>query len=277
MGRRSHSSADSTGELRALFARWQEGGDVRAREELLERFLPLARKLVGRYARTSEPRDDLVQVASIGLLQAIDRYDPDRGAAFSSFAVPTILGELKRHFRDHCWSMHVPRPEQELALRVGRAESSLATRLGRSPTAQELGDELSLSVEEVCEGLGAAASYRALSLNAPMNDDEGEPSELGATVGAPEEGYELVEVTAALGSVMQKLSHEERTLIDLRFGEELSQREIGTRIGVSQMQVSRLLRRAQRHLKEVAAAEAPDIELRFDSARIGGPNTTAAV
>src|SRR5690348_7613202 len=150
-----------------LFARWQDQGDQLAREELVQRFLPLARKLARRYSGAREPFDDLLQVASLGLVKAIDRFDSTRGTAFSSFAVPTILGELKRYFRDLGWAVHVPRGAQELALKVQAAEQAISPRLGRTPTADELALYMEVSVEQVIDGLEAAAAHHATSLEEP--------------------------------------------------------------------------------------------------------------
>src|SRR5579884_4157208 len=157
-------------ENRELFIRWQRHSDARAREELVERFLPLARNLARRYAGAREPFDDLLQVASLGLVKAIDRFDVERGAAFSSFAVPTILGELKRYFRDLGWSVHVPRGAQEQALKVQEAHERLTTKTGRPPTVNELAEYLELSVEDVLDALETAAAHHSASLDAPRDD-----------------------------------------------------------------------------------------------------------
>src|SRR5437660_11140996 len=158
-----------------LFVRWQQHQDQRAREELVDRFLPLARKLARRYAGAREPLDDLVQVASLGLVKAVDRFDSSRGTAFSSFAVPTILGELKRYFRDLGWAVHVPRGAQEQAMKVEEAQHRLNSKTGRSPTVQELAEYLELSIEEVIEALETSRAHHASSLDAPYDDGEGDP------------------------------------------------------------------------------------------------------
>src|SRR5512140_2841708 len=157
-----------------LFVRWQQHGDRGAREELVQRFLPLARKLARRYAGAREPFDDLVQVASLGLVKAVDRFDVSRGTAFSSFAVPTILGELKRYFRDLGWSVHVPRGAQEQALKVEDAQQTLTSRTGRPPTVEELAQYLELSVEDVLDALETAGAHHSTSLDAPRDDIDGE-------------------------------------------------------------------------------------------------------
>src|SRR6188472_1282727 len=166
-----------------LFFRWQEHGDSRAREELVERFLPLARKLARRYTGAHEPFDDLLQVASLGLVKAIDRFDTSRGTAFSSFAVPTILGELKRYFRDLGWSVHVPRGAQELALKVEEARQRLMTKTGRPPSVPDLAEYLELSIEEVLEALETAGAHHTASLDSPRDDGEEESGTLADAFG----------------------------------------------------------------------------------------------
>src|SRR5436309_11270415 len=171
---RTHEKTDNT----KLFIRWQQHGDQRAREELVDRFLPLARNLARRYAGAREPFDDLLQVASLGLVKAIDRFDVDRGAAFSSFAVPTILGELKRYFRDLGWSVHVPRGAQEQALKVQEAQERLTSRSGRPPTVNELAEYLEFSIEDVLDALETAAAPHSALLDAPREDGDAESGTL---------------------------------------------------------------------------------------------------
>ena len=233
-----------------LFARCREHQDLAAREQLVERYLPLARQLARRYQRADEPLDDLIQVASLGLLKAIDRFDADRQVVFSSYAVPTILGELKRHFRDRTWSVRVPRDLQEMALRVDRTVTSLSLNLHRSPSVGEIAEAVDASEEQVLEALEAAGAYRASSLDAPRagQDDEAGDSVADA-FGTEEEGFDRAEERATLGPVMQRISARERAVLQLRFGEDLTQAEIGKRIGVSQMQVSRLIRQALARLR----------------------------
>jgi RNA polymerase sigma-B factor len=174
---------------RRLFARYRERDDRAARDALVERFLPLATQLARRYHRGNEPLDDLVQVASVGLLKAIDRFDPARGTAFTSFAVPTIAGELKRHYRDKGWAVRVPRDLQELALRVDRATDRLVHQLGRAPTASEIADDLGVTIEQVLEAHEAAAAYRADSLDRPGSDDDQDATRVVDTLGGDEPGY----------------------------------------------------------------------------------------
>ena len=243
----------NTREDRRLLIRYHEEGDLQAREELVERFLPLARQLARRYQRQNEPLDDLLQVASMGLVKAIDRFDPERGTAFSTYAVPTILGELKRYFRDSGWAVHVPRGMQERVMKLDQASQELHRRLGRSPSAGELAKELDLNSEEVLEAMEAASAYDAISLEEHRSEssDPQEPT-YADSLGTEEERYELVEYGATIAPTMKALSERERLILHLRFVEDLTQSEIADRIGVSQMHVSRLIRRALARLRAVA-------------------------
>jgi RNA polymerase sigma-B factor len=238
---------------RRLLVRYHQEGDLAAREELIKRFLPLARDLALRYTYTDEPFDDLLQVACFGLIKAIDRFEPGRGSKFTSYAVPTILGELKRHFRDKGWALHVPRDLQERSLAVSRQTEMLSKTLGRSPKAREVAATLGCTVEDVLEAQEAAASYEAASLDAPTaRDDDAAP--LLDLVGGEDSAYELVESRDAIASTWKALPDLERQVLELRFARDLTQREIGERIGFSQMHVSRLLRRALNRLETAAAA-----------------------
>jgi RNA polymerase sigma-B factor len=239
---------------RALLIRYHRAGDLAAREELVKRCLPLARGLAGRYTYTDEPFDDLLQVASVGLIKAIDRFDPDRGAKFSSYAAPTILGELKRHFRDKGWALHVPRDLQERTLVVSRETEVLSKRLGRSPKPREVASAIGCSVEEVLEAQQAAASYEAASLDAPSAHDDDGAAPLVDLLGGEDSAYELVADRDAIASGWKALPDVERSVLELRFRHGLNQREIGERIGYSQMHVSRLLRLALSRLESAAAA-----------------------
>src|SRR5215204_4140038 len=176
-----------------LLIRYHHDGDLAAREELAKRFLPLARDLALRYTYTDEPFDDLLQVASLGLIKAIDRFEPGRGTKFTSYAAPTILGELKRHFRDKGWSLHVPRDLQERSLAVSRATEVLSKELGRSPKVREVAAHLNCSAEQVLEAQEAAASYEAASLDAPAARDDDEAASLVDLLGSEDSAYELVE------------------------------------------------------------------------------------
>jgi RNA polymerase sigma-B factor len=236
-------------ETSELFVRWQEQGDATAREELVERFMPLARSLARRYGRSAEPFEDLLQVASLGLLKAVDRFDPDRGYAFPSLAVPTILGEMRRYFRDCGWAVHMPRGAQERALRVRDAQERLTNERGRAPTVGQLAEYLELDIEEVIEALQALLSYEALSLDAPAPGAEDEAATCGETLGHEDERYELVELDATVSPALEHLPPRERLILQMRFVDDLTQSEIADRIGVSQMQVSRLLRRSLDQLR----------------------------
>jgi RNA polymerase sigma-B factor len=237
-----------------LFTRLATTGDRAVREELVRRFLPLALQLANRYPHARESTDDLTQVAALGLIKAIDRYQPDRGNAFSSFAVPTILGELRRHFRDSGWAVHVPRSVQELSLRLRSEFDDLSARHGRSPTAAELADTLGEPVENIIEALATATAHHALSLDARPSGatPEGEEAAWYERVGAEDDGYERVEWSGSLERGLRALPARDRMILALRFEGELSQSQIAERIGVSQMHVSRLLRRALERLRAVA-------------------------
>jgi RNA polymerase sigma-B factor len=248
------AGADARETERLLLVRYHEFGDLAAREELVERFLPLARDLALRYTYTDEPFDDLLQVASLGLIKAIDRFEPGRGTKFTSYAAPTILGELKRHFRDKGWSLHVPRDLQERSLAVSRATEVLSKELGRSPKVREVAEHLGCSAEQVLEAQEAAASYEATSLDAPAARDDDESASLVDLLGSDDSAYELVEDRAAIASTWHALPDVERKVVELRFMHDLTQREIGEQIGYSQMHVSRLLRRALNRLETAAAA-----------------------
>jgi RNA polymerase sigma-B factor len=216
--------------------------------------MPMVRALARRYAGRGEPLEDLVQVGAIGLIKAIDRFDPSRGKELSALAAPTILGELRRHFRDRAWALHVPRALQENQARVARTLEELTARLGRSPSLGELERETGLPVETVLEALAAAGAYRPASLDAPppgrSRDADWEPRAIAMS----EEGFELALGRAALGDGVERLPARERIILHLRFEQGLSQSEIGQRIGISQMHVSRLIRRAIERLRQHAGA-----------------------
>jgi RNA polymerase sigma-B factor len=239
-------------DTRQLFVRWQQRQDQAAREELVKRFMPLARTLARRYNGAREPFEDLLQVASYGLLKALDRFDPDRGTAFSSFAVPTILGELKRYFRDVGWSVHVPRGTQELAQKVRRAQEKMTAQTGRSPTVDGLAQYMELSVEDVLEGLEAAEAHHSTSLDVRCDDEDGDSSSLGDFFAIEEAGFERVEARVTVADALQELSPREREVLRLRFFEDRAQTEVAKEIGVSQMQVSRIQHGAIARLRELS-------------------------
>ncbi len=234
-----------------LFRAWVDRGDRRARAQLIERFLPLARSLARRYERGSEPLEDLVQVASVALVKAIDRYDPARGYAFSSFAVPTIAGELKRHFRDHTWMVRPPRGIQEVTLRVEGALARLTQQLDRSPTTSELAAAIGVGDEQILEAMQARSARGALSLHAPQGEP-GEAMTLQDTLGAEDPDIERAEQRAQLDRLMTEISPRAREMLRMRFEEDMTQAEIGAAIGISQMQVSRILRQTISKLREIA-------------------------
>jgi RNA polymerase sigma-B factor len=234
----------------ALFARYRRDGDRAARDELVERFSPLARHFARRYRGRAE-LDDLEQVALIALLKAIDRFDPERGLAFTSFAVPTVLGELKRYFRDLGWVVRVPRPVQELKLRLDGEVEVLTATLGRSPTPIELADRTGKTVEMVIEALSTVTAHYPDSLDRTATE-EGDPlvDRLG---GAVDPGFARAEQTADLDSLLGLLPDRDREILWMRFEQDLTQAEIGRRLGISQMHVSRLTRRAVETLQAHAA------------------------
>jgi RNA polymerase sigma-B factor len=239
-----------------LFSRMRVDGDLHARELLVERYLPLARRLARRYQHTDEPIEDLIQVASVGLLKAVDRFDSSREVMFSSYAVPTILGELKRHFRDRTWSVRVPRDLQELALRVDQTVTRLSLGKRRMPSVGEVARAVKASEEQVLEALEAMGAYRASSLDAPRSMREEETESAAEALGHDDQGFDRAEERATLEPLLGRISSREQAVLRLRFGEDLTQAEIGARIGVSQMQVSRLIRQALARLRAGVDAEA---------------------
>ena len=250
-------SRDRTERLRAdrrLLTRYHRDGDRAARAELVERFLPLARQLARLYEGVGEPMDELVQFAWVGMLKAMVRLDVDRTTAFSSFAVPTILGELRRHFRDKGWSVRVPRDLQELAMRVEKVTDELALTSTRKPTVDEIARHIGVTPERVLEGREAAGAHRALSFERPADDGDDEGGGVSMTFGAEDPGYSHAEDAVTMTHLLRGLDHREREMLRLRYVEDLTQTEIGERLGVSQMHVSRLLRHALGQLSEAEAA-----------------------
>ncbi len=226
----------------ALLTAYHLQGDQDAREEILVELMPLVRALASRYAGRGEPLDDLVQVGAVGLIKAVDRFDVGRGVEFSSYAVPTIVGEVRRHFRDKAWAMHVPRRLKELSVRISRVLDELTTELGRSPTVAELAEATGVEEEEVLDALDAAHAYSTRSLQAPF-DDEGDDS-LADKLGVEERGYGEIEDDSLVSEGLDALDVRERRIVELRFFEEMTQSQIAAELGISQMHVSRLLRRA---------------------------------
>jgi RNA polymerase sigma-B factor len=249
---RNRASSDKRRD-RALFDRYQQGGDLHARRELIERYLPLARSVARRYEHRGESYDDLLQVASLGLLKAIDRFEVKREVSFSSYAVPTMMGELRRHFRDSSWALHVPREMQERVLKLNAAVERLSAELRLSPTPQQLADELRLSVEEVLEAMAAGAAYDTASLDTHVSTSDDDSQLVAATVGELDERLELIEDRAAIGPALKTLPERDRLILHLRFVEDLSQSQIAARVGLSQMHVSRLIRRTLERIRVAAA------------------------
>ena len=241
-----------TGRLWSL----RTAGGPAVREELVLRFLPLARKVALRYLGTTEPLDDLVQVAHLGLIGAVERFEPGRGTSFPAFAIPTMVGELKRHFRKNGWAVHVPRGGQELALEVRHGVQDLSRCLGRPPRVAELAQYLEREIDTIVAGLEIGNVQYAASLEAPVGDDSPTPTVLADTLGAEDDGYALVDAAATLRAEVPRLPYHERRALTLRFTENLTQVEIAQRLGCSQMQISRLMRRGQDTLRQSLAGRA---------------------
>lgn len=225
-----------------LLRAYHREGDLDARDRALVELMPLVRALANRYSGRGEPLEDLVQVGSIGLIKAVDRFDVDRGVEFSSYAVPTIVGEIRRHFRDKAWAMHVPRRLKELSVRLSRVLDELTTELGRSPTIAELAEATGAEQEEVIDALDSAHAYSTRSLSAPF--DDGGDDTLAEKLGTEDAGFAEVEETALIAAGIDALDERERRIVELRFFEEKTQSQIAAEVGISQMHVSRLLRRA---------------------------------
>lgn len=242
----------------SLLERYADDPTPALEEELVNRFMPLARSLAMRYKGGSERNEDLMQVASLALVKALRGYDPAFGRRFVAYAAPTILGELRRHFRDHSWRLHMPRSLQERSMAVEKASSELADELGRSPGVAEIAERTEISEEDVLDVLQARESQRATSLDMPVYRDESESVPTVETIASDEVGFDAVEAQLAVEQCAS-LDDRERTVLELRFREDLNQYEIGERLGISQMQVSRVMRRALAKLLEaVQGEEAPD-------------------
>jgi RNA polymerase sigma-B factor len=261
---------------RRLFGRLAVDRSPATRAAIVEQFLPLARQLARRY-RNLEDIEDLEQIAAMGLVKAIDRFDPQRGLAFSSFAFPTILGELKRHLRDRGWCVRPPRSVQELAARVEPAANAIHAERGRSPTVPELAERVGSTVEQVLEAMQLATARRAISLDEPRWDAD-KPAGRGREVAFEEPGFAIAEDAAVLDELMRGLTERERRVVRLRFREDLRQSQIGDLLGMSQMQVSRMLRNTLAQLQETvtstpssaSARRLPSSERRNARRRPGG-------
>jgi len=251
-----NTSANGQVEVQAVFLAWQRGQDQRAREALVERYMPLARRLARRYVRGTEPMEDLLQVASIGLVNAIDRFDVERGRPFTAFAVPTILGEMRRYFRDAGWALHVPRTAKERALEVRDATAELHSSTGHSPTANQLAEYLELEIDQVLDAMAAMDAYETCSLDAPRPTDDGSGVSYAESLGAEDDRFELIECDATLCAALEELEPRDRLILRLRYVEEMTQSEIASHIGISQMHVSRLLRRTVERLQRLTQVPA---------------------
>ncbi len=238
------------GEEAQLWRAFTETRDQRARERLIELNMPFAKRLALRYRGASESFDDLLQVANLGLINAIDRFDPERGIPFTAFASPTILGELKRHFRDRVWTVRVPRGLHDRMAEVDKAITELTKKLQRAPSVGEIAERLDVEQTEVLEVLEANHNRRPLSLDRPTSADEADESPPSEWIGREDEGFELVEGRIALDEALPYLDERERLVLRLRFAEDMTQSQIAERIGHSQMHVSRILRRALARIRE---------------------------
>jgi RNA polymerase sigma-B factor len=239
--------------------RRHHAGDTRARDELIERYLPLARQLASRYRDRSEPVADLIQVAYLGLMAAVDRWDPARGTAFSTFAVPTILGQLRRHFRDSTWLVRPPRDLQELWLEVSKTRDELWQELGRSPTARDVANRLGVTIEQVSDALQLGSTRVADSLDELLRPDDPDGATALDREADPHDGYEAADTVITIEQMSGALDDRAREVVRLRYSEDLLQREIAERVGCSQMHVSRILRDAVAVLADQANRQSCDV------------------
>jgi len=256
-GQASASASDTAQRAlreRELLKRYHERGDTRARDQLAEEMVPLARALAGRYTGRGEPLDDLVQVACVGIMKAIDGFDLSREVRFSSYATPTVLGEIKRYFRDKTWALRVPRGLQELQIEVAKARDKLTTTLGRSPTVQELADAVDQPFEEVLQTIQSQDARRTRSLDEPTGEDV----TLADSLGQRDPDIARAEMRVLLNEAMDVLSDRDQAVLRLRFEGDLTQTEIATRVGVSQMQVSRIIRSSLTKLRSDIERETAD-------------------
>jgi RNA polymerase sigma-B factor len=253
--RYAETPTDTATELLDAMAATPTGHPDRAalRDRAIEAWLPLARHLAHRYSGRGEPTDDLIQTATVGLIKAVDKFDPHRGVDFAGYAIPTIIGEIKRHFRDRTWSIRVPRRLQELRLAITEANSTLTHTLGRSPTVTDIATHLQLTEEEILEGLEGARAYNTTSLSTPINTDG--TTELADTLGTTDHQYELAETRVALAPALSTLDEREQKILTLRFYGNLTQSQIADHIGISQMHVSRLLTKALAKLRSQLAED----------------------
>ena len=245
-------SAELFGEMRD--ADGSAASRATARDALVHLHLPLVEHCARRFRNRGEPHEDLVQVGTIGLIKAIDRFETDRGVEFSTYATPTIIGEIKRYFRDKGWAIRVPRRLQELRMQIGAATAELTQKLGRSPTPRELAEAIGCTVEEIIEGMESSNAYSTLSLDASDGSDDGPPSMLD-TLGVDDEGLEHVEIRESIKPLLEGLGAREKRILLLRFFKNMTQSQIAEEIGVSQMHVSRLLTKTLAQLRTSLEAE----------------------
>jgi RNA polymerase sigma-B factor len=256
--RAEHAPASPEDALAAeheLLRRYSATRDVAARDELVRRFLPFARSLAHRYSGGGEPSDDLIQVASVGLISALDRFQPERGVPFAAFAGPTILGELRRHFRDRVWTMRVPRGLQERIRDIEEAIARLSNELEHSPTVADLAGHLEITEDEVLEAFAASDARRTVSLDRPPQATGDDEPAIAERIGSEDPGFELIEDRAAIQVGIARLSALERDVLRLRFVNDMTQSQIARQVGYSQMHVSRIIRRALSRLRDLATAD----------------------
>jgi RNA polymerase sigma-B factor len=240
---------------KALLRRYHEQGDLAAREQLIEQYMSLVRSLARRYSYRGEQLDDLVQIGAIGLIKAIDRFDLDRGVELTTYATPNIIGEIKRHFRDRGWSVRVPRGLQELNVQLSKLVEQLTVQFSRSPTIPELAKAAGVEEEEVLEALESGRAYSALSLSQGSTTEDGEDLDPLESLGTIEHQYEISEDRAVLAPGFKALDERERMILHLRFFEGLTQSQIAQQVGISQMHVSRLIRRSLEKIRTEIASE----------------------
>jgi RNA polymerase sigma-B factor len=246
------------GDDRILLRRYHEEGDLQAREKLIEQYMALVRSLARRYAYRSEPLDDLIQIGAIGLIKAIDRFDIDRRVELTTYATPNIIGEIKRHFRDKGWAVRVPRSLQELNVQLSKLMDELTVQLGRTPTIPELATAAGVEEEQVLEAIESGRAYTPLSLSAGGRGDDDE-LDLLESLGTEERQYEVSEDRAVLAPGFKALDPRERMILKLRFFDGLTQSQIAQQVGISQMHVSRLIRRSLEKIRETIAADEESI------------------
>lgn len=246
----SSKSAWDKQKTRELFRRYKEDGDMEAREQLVMSHLNLVRFLANKFKNRGEPLDDLIQVGYLGLLKAIDRFDPDRGLEFTTYATPTILGEIKRHFRDKGWSVRIPRRLQELSAKVNQATDTLTTQLQRSPTIQEIADYLDASVDEVLEAMESSSAYSSVPLEGTGSSENDDAPSVIDRYGSEDNELAFTDDRLVIEEALKGFSPREREVIELRFLKGMTQIEIAEQLGISQVQVSRLLRRTLKKIQD---------------------------